>query len=291
MGVVKKWAIFGSLVIITAIALSGCAATPRPSAASRASATSLPKTPEAPTPVSPSAVPSATALASPAQAPPAQPAPTKTAAGALPPRAGFDRTRHSTEDPTSIWVVSNKLRPLQPESFVPADLVQAPVPHQNPPTLRSAASEALVALFAAAKSQGAGTLQLQSAYRSYAVQVRVYTGYVASLGTVAADAQSARPGYSEHQTGLAVDISASPANCTLAACFGATPQGKWLAANSWRFGYILRYPGDKTAVTGYVYEPWHFRYVGVELATEMHTTGVTTLEEFFRLPAAANYAG
>jgi D-alanyl-D-alanine carboxypeptidase len=64
-----------------------------------------------------------------------------------------------------------------------------------------------------------------------------------------------------------------------------------LAANSWRFGFILRYPADKSAVTGYIFEPWHFRYIGVELSTEMHTTGLTTLEEFFGLAAAPNYAG
>jgi D-alanyl-D-alanine carboxypeptidase len=120
--------------------------------------------------------------------------------------------------------------------------------------------------------------------------VRVYNGWVSSLGQAQADAQSARPGFSEHQTGLSVDISPVPLSCALDACFGATPQGRWLADNAWRFGYLLRYPADKTPVTGFTYEPWHFRYIGVELATEMHNTGVTTLEEFFGLPAAPDYA-
>ncbi len=89
---------------------------------------------------------------------------------------------------------------------------------------------------------------------------------------------------------LAADIGSVPLQCTLAACFGQTTQGKWLAANAWRFGFLLRYPADKVAVTGYEYEPWHFRYIGVQLSTEMHNTGVTTLEEFFGLPPAPDYA-
>ena len=81
-----------------------------------------------------------------------------------------------------------------------------------------------------------------------------------------------------------------PNVCAIQECFGATPQGLWLAANSYRFGFILRYPAGKRAVTGYIFEPWHFRYVGVELATEMHETGIATLEEFFGLPPAPDYA-
>jgi D-alanyl-D-alanine carboxypeptidase len=133
-------------------------------------------------------------------------------------------------------------------------------------------------------------MQSQSAYRSYSTQVTVYNGWVAKLGQAQADIQSARPGFSEHQTGLALDISALPAKCSLDACFADTPQGQWLAANAWKFGFLLRYPADKTAITGVTFEPWHYRYIGVELATEMHETGVTTLEEFFGLPAAPDYA-
>jgi len=145
-------------------------------------------------------------------------------------------------------------------------------------------------MFAAGAAEGAGQMQVQSSYRSYPVQVEVYDGWVSSLGKAQADRQSARPGYSEHQTGLAVDISTVPLNCSLAACFGTTAQGEWLAANAWRFGYLLRYPADKTAITGYEYEPWHFRYIGIALATELHKEGVETLEEFFGLPPAPDYA-
>jgi D-alanyl-D-alanine carboxypeptidase len=206
------------------------------------------------------------------------------------PKSFFNKKALSIDDPTSIWVVADKLRPLNPVNYVPPDLVETPVPHLNPPTLRKAAADAMVAMFAAAKAEGAGGMQLQSAYRSYAVQVNVYNGYVRSAGQAGADAQSARPGTSEHQTGLAADISALPLKCALAACFGQTPQGIWLAANAYRFGFLLRYPADKVPITGYMYEPWHFRYIGVDLSTEMHNTGFTTLEEFFGLPAAPDYA-
>ncbi len=206
------------------------------------------------------------------------------------PTPTFDKSQLSIDDPTSIWVVVNKLRPLNPRDYVPPDLVQVPVQHVYTPLLRKEASDAVVAMFAAAQSEAGLGLQSQSAYRSYSTQVSTYNGYVASRGQAGADLTSARPGYSEHQTGLALDISSVPAACTLAACFGQTPQGMWLAANAYRFGFILRYPADKTAITGYEYEPWHFRYVGVALATEMHDEGVETLEEFFGLPPAPDYA-
>jgi D-alanyl-D-alanine carboxypeptidase len=196
----------------------------------------------------------------------------------------------SIDDPASLWVVTNKLRPLNPVSWAPGDLVQPAVPFQNRQPLRQAASDALVAMFAAGAAEGAGGMQLQSGYRSYDRQVSVYAGWVDRLGQAQADTTSARPGYSEHQTGLGVDISPVPLSCALDACFGSTPQGIWLAANAWRFGFLLRYPADQVAVTGYAYEPWHFRYIGVELATEMHTLGISTLEEFFGLPAAPGYA-
>ena len=205
------------------------------------------------------------------------------------PTGGFDRAAFSIDDATSLWVVVNKLRPLNPLSYAPKDLITVPVAHDNPAVMRKDASAALVSMFAAGGAEGAGQMQVQSSYRSYPVQVQVYNGWVSSLGKAQADKQSARPGYSEHQTGLAVDISTVPLNCSLAACFGTTAQGEWLAANAWRFGYLLRYPADKTAITGYEYEPWHFRYIGIPLATELHNEGVETLEEFFGLPAAPDY--
>lgn len=215
----------------------------------------------------------------PSQEPTPSPAPTPV----------FDKAALSIDDPTSLWVVVNKLRPLAPTDYVP-ELVDAPVRYISNPQMRPEAASALAAMFAAGAAEGAGDMQIQNAYRSFGTQTSVHNGWVARLGQVKADAQSARPGHSEHQTGLTLDITALPEECSIQECFGQTPQGVWLAANAWRYGFILRYPADKTAVTGYIYEPWHFRYVGVELSTEMRTLGITTLEEFFGLPAAPDYA-
>ena len=201
----------------------------------------------------------------------------------------FDRTARSTADPTSIWVVVNKHRPLTPLDHMPADLVDVPVPHVFEPRLRQEASVAVLAMFAAITEETGLRLQSQSAYRGFEAQTRVYNQAVGARGEASADAAIARPGYSEHQTGLAVDVASLPAECALSACFADTPHGQWLRQNAWRFGYLLRYPADKVAVTGYEFEPWHFRYVGGDLATEMHRTGATTLEEFFGLPAAPGY--
>ena len=201
----------------------------------------------------------------------------------------FDKTERSIDDPASIWVVVNKLRPLDPQDYAAPDLISVPVAYANPPILRKYASSAVVKMFAAFTDETGLEMQSQSAYRAYSVQVRVYNGWVDQLGQKGADLTSARPGYSEHQTGLAIDISAKPAECTLAACFGDTPQGKWLAKKAWKYGFILRYPEDATDITGYEYEPWHYRYVGKDLAKEMHKTKTETLEEFFGLPDAPDY--
>ncbi len=93
----------------------------------------------------------------------------------------------------------------------------------------------------------------------------------------------ARPGYSEHQTGLAADVSRADGACELKACFSQTAEGQWLATRAWDYGFILRYPEGKEMATGYEYEPWHIRYVGVELARAVRDSG-QTLEEFARLP-------
>jgi D-alanyl-D-alanine carboxypeptidase len=186
-------------------------------------------------------------------------------------------------------VVVNKTRPLNPANYAPTDLVYPAVTYVNRQPMRAEVANALVAMFAAGASESQLKFSVQSAYRSFAAQTSVYDQIVETKGQAQADTISARPGYSEHQTGLAVDISAVPASCSLQACFANTPQGKWLAANAWKYGFVLRYPADKVAVTGYSFEPWHYRYVGVTLSTELHNTGVETLEEFFGLPGGTTY--
>ncbi len=229
-------------------------------------------------------IPGATPTPTAKQTPSASPTPT--------PTPTFDKKAFSIDDPASLWVVVDKRRPLSPKDYTPADLVGVPVPYVNQPFLRQQASDAVVKMFAAFTAETGLAMQSQSAYRSYSTQVSVYNGWVSRLGQAGADLTSARPGFSEHQTGLAIDINALPdRGCALEVCWGDTPHAKWLLANSWRYGFIVRYQGDKTPITGYESEPYHMRYVGVALATEMHTTGVRSLEEFFGLPAAPDYGG
>jgi len=190
---------------------------------------------------------------------------------------------------SSLSVVVNKARPLDPNDYAPSDLVEVPVAAVHPPMLRKIASDAIVKLFADFEDETGLKMASQSAYRSYSAQVSTYNGWVASKGQEAADLTSARPGFSEHQTGLTIDISASPAKCSLAACFADTEQGKWLAENAWKYGFILRYPEGQTDVTGYEFEPWHYRYIGIDLAEQYHDSGAKTLEGFFDLPAAPDY--
>jgi zinc D-Ala-D-Ala carboxypeptidase len=204
----------------------------------------------------------------------------------------FNKNQYSLDDPSSIWVVVNKTRPLRPQTYIPSDLVipkvSLRVPGNESMRMRQVTAAAIEKLFGAAGTDGI-QLMVSSGYRSYNYQVGLYGGYAKQSGQAAADNFSARPGYSEHQTGLAVDIEPQNQQCDVSECFADLPAGKWLAANAYKYGFILRYPADKVAVTGYTYEPWHVRYIGTDLAERMHQQNVETLEEFFGLPAAPNY--
>lgn len=214
---------------------------------------------------------------------------TRPTASSTPTPAGFDKTQFSTTDPNSIWVVVNKKHGLNPLDYAPGDLVSPPVVNINGQQLRAAASDALVAMLAAGKAEQGLSFSMQSGYRPYATQVSVYKESVASNGVAVADNLTARPGFSEHQTGLAVDISAVPAKFSLQEQFATTPHAQWLAANAYRFGFLLRYPADKVDITGYSFEPWHFRYLGVELATHLWQSKIETLEEFFGISGGTSY--
>lgn len=196
----------------------------------------------------------------------------------------FDKTKYSITDPVSIWFIVNKKNALD-AAYQPAELIVPNVPLQagkseQEMSLRKDATQQLESMFVAAKEQGL-QLKLASGYRSYDLQGYYYNSLVRSLGTEEANKVSAKPGTSEHQTGLAADI-ASYSNdiCHLETCFATMPEGQWLAANAHTFGYIIRYPESKTDITGYNYEPWHVRYVGKELASELQKNNLT-LEEFF----------
>ncbi|BDV30690.1 M15 family metallopeptidase [Microbacterium terricola] len=194
-----------------------------------------------------------------------------------------------TSDPSLVSVLVNKRHPLSPLQYVPADLMRPNVRGGGYALSRGAAT-ALEKLFAGAIAAKAGELSLVSAYRSYAYQSSVFEGYVRSRGRAYAERVSARPGYSEHQTGLAADVVACGANgCGTMSAFGATGQSAWVAANAWRYGFIVRYEAGQTAVTGYTPEPWHLRYIGLTLAREYHEGGFRSYEQFLGAPAAPSY--
>lgn len=202
----------------------------------------------------------------------------------------FNKDKYSLTDPTSIWVIVNKQRSI-PESFTP-DLVVPDVQlrlgsSDEQMQLSSTAEPALKELFNSAKTDSI-TLVFGSGYRSNALQKQFYDSYKAKDGQEYADTYSARPNHSEHRTGLAIDITNLKGECHLEICFEETPEGKWLANNAYKYGFIIRYPKDKQNKTGYQYEPWHIRYVGKELANEINNTQLT-LEEFFGLQPALNY--
>lgn len=136
----------------------------------------------------------------------------------------------------------------------------------------SAAASALSRLQAGAKNAGF-SMPLLSGYRSFDYQDKLYRKYAAEDGIAAANTYSAWPGHSEHQTGLAFDVGSISNN------YGSTRAGKWLAAHAHEYGFIIRYPKGKEHITGYQYEPWHVRYLGVDLATKVYKSGLC-LEEY-----------
>lgn len=203
-------------------------------------------------------------------------------------------TQYSLSDPSSIWIVVNKSRPLNPRTYAPNDLVVPNIPMRSNITdtekqVRSIAAHPLETMVQDAVKQGV-QFDLQSGYRSYAFQVSLYSSYVQEQGQVVADTQSARPGYSEHQTGLAADLgSVAHPECDIQACFGTTPEGQWLTDNAYKYGFIIRYTEGNQSITGYIAEPWHIRYVGTEVSSAMHNRNIATLEQYFSLPNAPSY--
>lgn len=188
------------------------------------------------------------------------------------------------------WVVVNKLNALDPIDYWPEPQARAEgVERTSGGHMRADVALALAQLAAAAQAEGAGTIGVNSGFRSYDLQVSTYRNYVGQLGQQNADLTSARPGHSEHQTGLAVDVVACAGGCGSIERFGGTAQSDWVTANAHRFGFIIRYPDGYTDTTGYEYEPWHLRYIGPELAALYAEGGYRTLEDFFGMPPAPTY--
>lgn len=187
-------------------------------------------------------------------------------------------------NPESLYALANKKNSL-PASYVPEGLVIPDVKFSFEGTpdkkyLRPVAAEALELLFAAAIEEEGLYLFGVSGYRSYETQERVFNYNVSQRGEEEANKVSARPGQSEHQTGLTMDVSSQSAGFSLETYFGETPEGLWVADKAHLYGFHIHYLEDKVAQTGYSYEPWHLRYLGVELATYLYESHLT-IDEFY----------
>jgi zinc D-Ala-D-Ala carboxypeptidase len=197
----------------------------------------------------------------------------------------FNKSLYSTTDPASLWIVVNKAHRLSPVDYSPTDLSYAP----NGVLVSGRILPDLNALISAAATQGV-TLPIVSGFRSYGNQVTLYNKYVAQYGQATTDTISARPGHSEHQTGLAVDLgTVTNPGCSLNPCFTDTAEGQWITAHAHEYGFIVRYTKENSAVTGYDPEGWHIRYIGHELADELTKENITTLETFFKITGGTTY--
>lgn len=276
-------------LVLGALLLSACS--PGETPASSASPSSTPAASAASTPPSTSPTSAAAATSTPASdsAPSTAATPPRGSATATDPAAPpspAPAARDGHRNPSSVHVLVNKRNPLQPADWAPADLTVPDVRSTRAGlTLRAEAATAAEALFAAAAEDGVD-LSLVSAYRSYSYQQGTYAGWVQQHGRTGADRISARPGHSEHQTGLAMDVGAADGACTLEQCFGDTPEGAWVAQNADAHGWIVRYPAGAEDVTGYSPEPWHLRYVGTPAAADVVRSGgvLETAWGFARAP-------
>jgi zinc D-Ala-D-Ala carboxypeptidase len=273
-----------ALAIAATIALmAGCSSKPSVSSSSNPESTNSmqPSASSAATPAASStATPNSSASTRPSTS-------TKPSASGTPANTGKPSSQPNAvsvvANPKEIAVLVNKSFRL-PEGYKP-DLVEPNVPFifegkSEKRLLRKEAADALEKLFAAAKADGV-SLAGVSAYRSQATQVTLYNNYVKKDGVEAANKYSAKPGTSEHQTGLAIDVSGSTGKCAAEDCFAGTKEAKWLVDHAADHGFIIRYLKGKESITGYQYEPWHIRFVGKDIAKEIMDKGIT-LEEYLK---------
>ena len=185
------------------------------------------------------------------------------------------------QDPTDMLILVNKNNkaPAVPVTLVKPDVQPTREAVSENIYMRPEAAAALEDLFEAAAQDGI-TLYATSGYRSYSTQKAIFERKLERMDEKQANASVAKPGYSEHQTGLAMDIEGETTKGTgLTEAFGESPEGIWTAEHCAEYGFIIRYPKGKTNITGYIYEPWHLRYVGKEAAAEITELGVT-FEEY-----------
>lgn len=178
-------------------------------------------------------------------------------------------------------ILVNKYYKLE-NNYVPSNLVTINTKYGYAQQLKKEAYDAFVKMADAASKEGL-YLYIRSPYRSYSVQSGLYQSYVNNNGKAEADTYSARAGFSEHQTGLAIDVMAKASANSNLGVFESTREFTWIKEHCYEYGYILRYPKGKEYITGYIYEPWHYRYVGVEVAQKIKELNITYEEyyEFF----------
>ena len=193
------------------------------------------------------------------------------------------KAREEAEE-RGMLVLINKTHTVD-SSFKPDDLTSIKYYASNRSEsgryMRKEAADHFHQMVEAAADEGL-KIVMTTAYRSYGFQQVLWNNYVAKDGEAAASKYSARPGTSEHQSGLAVDVSSPSVSYELTRDFAGTEEGKWLADNAHRFGFIIRYPLGKEDITGYMYEPWHLRYVSPSVAGEIYEAGIT-LEEYLEI--------
>lgn len=172
------------------------------------------------------------------------------------------------------YLIVNKTYPIR-EDFIPSNTHKTITNDWCPECLDKETYEAFLNMKSDASKEGLN-LWIASGYRGYTYQKKLYDAYTLKHGKEEADTFSARPGYSEHQTGLAFDLN------TVNDAFADSKEGIWINNNASKYGFILRYPKGKEASTGYKYEPWHLRYVGTDLSNKLYKDeNWTTLEEYF----------
>lgn len=186
-------------------------------------------------------------------------------------------------EPESITALVNKKYAL-PDDYEPSELIYPDInfifsEKLDKRKLRKEAADAIAQLFAGAAEDDI-TLLGVSAYRSNATQKALFERYVKRDGIEQANTYSAVPGHSEHETGLAIDVTGGDGKCAAMSCFGDSKEATWLAEHAAEYGFVVRYPEGKQQITGYMYEPWHIRYVGITVAQEVAAQNLT-LEEYF----------
>ena len=185
------------------------------------------------------------------------------------------------QNPQDILILVNKQNraPVVPVTLVKPNVTPTKEGYEENIYMRPEAAAALEELFDGAAEAGL-TLYATSGFRSYSTQKAIWDRKLEKMNEAAANKSVAKPGYSEHQTGLAMDVEGETTKGTgLTEAFGSSPEGIWLAEHCHEYGFIIRYPKDKINITGYIYEPWHIRYVGREAAKEITELGVT-FEEY-----------